>query len=149
MQPLRHMHESLPPKAHTYPVTAARVISFAVLLALWASPSYAAQASAQFDVFISLGVPNADLCRSSTQIGSFGEAVVVTCSSGEIVDFSGDTSAFPWSVTRGDAYRFATLAPTSAASLGTVNSYAGLGPVSSWRKVNLAGRDYLELTISW
>jgi len=143
------MHKSLPLKAHTYPVTTARVISFAVLLALWASSSYAAQTSTQFDVFISLGVPNADLCRSSTQIGSFGEVVVVTCSSGEIVDFSGDTSAFPWSVTRGDAYRFATLVPTSVESLGTVNSYAGLGPVSSWRRVNLAGRDYLELTISW
>jgi hypothetical protein len=145
------MYESLPLPTPTCPVTAAWVIILAVLLGLWALPVHATQTSTQFDVLINLqtdgGVPNSGLCRSSTQVGTFGDAVTVICSSGEIVGLSSDATVLP--VIQAGTYRFVILTPSSAESLGKVNTYAGLGPVSSWHKVNVAGLDYLELTISW
>ena len=147
------MHKSLP--LGTIRCLAANaVVLLAVMPAvLWVSSVHAAQSSSQFDVLINLQASswasNAVLCRSSTQIGPFGDAVTVICSSGEIIDFSGDTATLPWSTTQADAYRFVTLTPKSSESMGTINTYAGLGPVSSWRRINLANLNYLELTISW
>ena len=126
----------------------ARIISFAVILALWALPVQAAQSNAQFTVFIVLQNDGA-LCRSSARVGVFGQAVTVVCNSGEAVSFSGDTTNLPWSSVQDGSYRFVALAPQSFESLGKLSSYAGIGTVTSWRVVKLSELDYLELTIGW
>ena len=137
----------------TYPVTVVWVFILAVLPALWPLPCQAAQISSQFDVLISLQsegtVFNAGLCRSSTEVGVFGRAVTVLCSTGEAVGFSGDTMSLPWSETQGSSFRFVAIAPSSVDSLDPKKIYASLGTISSWRIVKLANRDYLELLISW
>jgi len=122
-------------------------------LVVRAPPVYASQSTSQFDVYISISAggagSNTDICRSSTQIGAFGRSVTIICSSGEIVDFSGDTSGLPWTKGKEGAYRFVTVVPSSEEELDTVQRYSGLGPVSNWHMVRLVDRAYLELTIIW
>lgn len=132
------MSKSLAPGTLIYPVAAAWFFALAALLVLWAIPSHAGQRSAQFSVLINLqsggGVPNTGLCRSSSRIGVFGEAITVICSSGEPQD---------------NAYRFVTLVSKAGELLGTVESYAGTGTITSWRVVSLSNLDYLELMVGW
>jgi len=131
----------------------ARITTFATLLLLWAFSIQAAQISTQFVVLINLNneaaLSNADLCRGSARVGVFGETVIVVCSSGESVAFSGDTTGLPWSPVQDGGYRFITYTPESDESLDEISSYAGVGTVTSWRVVNLSNRDYLELMIGW
>ncbi len=133
-------------------VAAAKVFTLAALLFLWASSSYAAQASAQFTVDINLqpngNLPNAGVCRSSTRIGTFGEAVTVECSTGKAVVFAGDTSQLPWSAMQDGYYRFVTQLSGAGAPLDS-DKFAGAGTVTSWRIVNLADWEYLELMVGW
>jgi len=131
----------------------ARIFKFAALLTLWAFPAQSAQISTQFSVLINLNndaaIKNTDLCRSSARVGVFGETVIVVCSSGESVAFSGKAAGLPWSPVQDGAYRFITFAPGSAEALDDVTSFAGIGTVTSWRVIKLSNRDYLELMIGW
>lgn len=132
---------------------AAKVFALAALLFLWAQQSsYAAQASSQFTVEINLqpngNMPSAGVCRSSTRIGTFGEAVTVECSSGKAVTFAGDTSKLPWSAMQDGYYRFVTQLSGTGIPLES-DKFAGAGTVTSWRIVNLADWEYLELMVGW
>ncbi|MEQ1526798.1 MAG: hypothetical protein ABL911_08660 [Gallionella sp.] len=131
---------------------AARVFALAALLFLWIPFSYAAQANAQFTVDINFHpsnpTSNAGLCRSSTRIGTFGEAVTVECSTGRAVRFAGNTSNLPWSATQDGYYRFVTQL-SGAGVPTTADQFVGAGTVTSWRIINLADWEYLELMVGW
>lgn len=49
----------------------------------------------------------------------------------------------------GGPYRFVTHDSSAGESLGTVDSYAGTGTITSWRMVKLADLDYLEMMVHW
>jgi len=134
------------------PATAARTVILAAVIGLEALTAYAAQSNMQFNVVVRQTIgdtANLGLCRNSTKIGSFGEAMTVMCSSGTTVDFTGDTSSLPWIATQDGAFRFVTIASRTGESMGSLGSYRGGGTVTSWRVVNLAHLDYLELMIGW
>ncbi len=131
---------------------AAKVFALAALLFLWASSSYAEQASAQFNVNINLqpngNLSNARVCRSSTRIGTFGEAVTIECSTGRAVKFTGNTSKLPWSASQDGYYRFVTQLSGAGVPLDS-DKFAGVGTVTSWRIINLADWEYIELMVGW
>jgi hypothetical protein len=147
------MNTSVSFETLTQPAVAAKVITLAALLVLCVQPSYAGQASSQFQVLINLqsnsGAPNAGICRSSSQIGNFGEMVTVECTTGKIVTFSGNTNNLPWTAMQEGSYRFVTQLSEEPVSLGTLDVYAGGGTVTSWRIVHFANRDYIELMVGW
>lgn len=136
----------------TQAVIAAEVFSLAALLFLWAHPSYAAQTSSRFTVNINLqpngNLSNTGLCRSSNRIGSFGEAVTIECSTGKAVTFSGGASKLPWSAVQDGHYRFIIQLSGSGVPPDS-DRLVGAGTVTSWRIVNLADREYLELMVGW
>ncbi len=132
--------------------TARVFMILAVLLGFWVMPSQAKQTSSQFAVSLTLttnGQPVSGLCRSATQVGIFGAAVVVVCSTGEAVDFSGDASTLPWTTMQDSPYRFVTQVSRGGESLGTVDSYTGGATATSWRVIRLANRDYIEMMVHW
>jgi hypothetical protein len=45
-------------------------------------------------------------------------------------------------------YRF-KIPGASGEALGTVDIYSGAGTVTSWRMINLANWEYLEMTVGW
>ena len=49
----------------------------------------------------------------------------------------------------GGAYRYLVQVRRADEVLATVDSYTGLGTVTSWRVIRLANRDYVELTVGW
>ncbi len=126
--------------------------AFAALLVLWALPSHPAQVSTQFKVLINLqsdGIPSAGLCHSSTQTNTLGKSIIVTCSPGEAVSTTGDKTAPLWTSALDGAQYFATQITGDDVSSYTLNSYAEGATLTSWRVVNLANRDYLELKVDW
>jgi hypothetical protein len=139
----------------TQPAVVAKIFTLATLLVLCILPlpSYAAQVNTQFKVLINLqsnsGTPNAGLCRSSGRIGNFGEVITVECSTGKVVTFSGNSSNLARTAMQDGSYRFLTQFSETGVSLGTLDIYAGGGTVTSWRIVNLANRDYIELMVGW
>lgn len=127
---------------------AAKFFVLAALLFWWAlQSSYAAQASSQFavDIYLQPGgnTPNAGICRNSSRIGTFGEAVTIDCSTGR----TGNTSQLPWSAAQDGYYRY--IIRHSIADGAASNQFAGAGTVTSWRIVNLSDWEYLELMIGW
>ena len=54
----------------------------------------------------------------------------------------------PWAPTHGGAYRFLTRVSHEDLS-ATIDSYAGAGTSTAFRIVNLAGREYVEMTVGW
>ena len=122
-----------------------------ILAGFWAGNGLAAQQSSLFAVSITLRNPQAvqtgGLCRSSARIGVFGQTVVIVCATGEPIEYTGDTNLLPWS-SQNDTLRYIALTPTIDEPTGN-GRYSGLGTVSSWRKIRLANRDYLELMIRW
>jgi len=128
---------------------AAKVLTLAAILFLWASPVQAAIRSAQFDVSINLlsdAISTKGLCLTHTGSGTFGATITYVCSTGTTVDISTNQADTP---VRGDAYRFLTHIIKAGVSLGTVDSYSGGGTITSWRMVNLANREYLEMMVHW
>jgi len=55
----------------------------------------------------------------------------------------------PWTEIPDGPFRYVNLLSGTSEILGTVDSYAGSGTVTSWRVVNLADRDYIEMMIGW
>jgi len=55
----------------------------------------------------------------------------------------------PWTEIPDGPFRYVNLLSGNSEILATVDSYAGSGTVTSWRIVNLADRDYLELMVGW
>lgn len=128
-------------------------VALAALLGVWVLPSQAGQSSGQFPVTINLqnsgGLPNAGLCRSRTTIGTFGTKVIVDCLTGTVVNFSGDASSLPWATVRDNSFRFMLNSYGVVGLQGTLDNYAGMGTVTTWRTINLSDYDYLELMVHW
>lgn len=140
------MNKNVYRRTLTFLGVAARVFALAALLGLWASHSQAAQSSAQFTVSINLlaaspqpGEPRqTGFCQKSTGAGAFGATVTFVCTTGAMVDISPD-----------GPYRFVTNISIDGRPLSTVDSYTGIGTITSWRVVNLANLDYLEMMVHW
>jgi hypothetical protein len=124
------------------------------MLALCAEPSLAGQARSDFNVTVTLGEGNAegsgtDFCRVSHPPGAFGADVTVVCSTGVVVEVSPDaTGRRYWRPTHGGAYQYLLPYPGTGV-IGGTDLYTGLGTVTSWRVVQMADREYLELMVRW
>jgi len=147
----RYSHET----RHIFQTAAAGLVLLAALF--WCFPVHAGQQrSAQFTVDVLLttgnqpGAPLTGFCTKTTGSGVFGSTITYACSTGSIVDISPDTTGMPWVPMHGGAYRYVTNIYSSAGTpLGTVDSYAGIGTITTWRVVQLADRDYLEMMVLW
>jgi hypothetical protein len=126
-------------------------------MSTWAAPAYAGAAQASFGVRINLlagsppngGTPVTGFCRSNTGTGAFGATITFVCSTGAIVDISPGGTGMPWAPMHGRAFRYVTTVSMAGETLGTVDSYTGAGTITSWRVVNLADLDYLEMMVHW
>lgn len=131
------------------------------LLGVWAFPAHAAQNSGQFAVSINLltgslqpgTTPKTGFCRSYTGTSAFGATLTfvctTVCTTGTIVDISPGEAATSWASTNGGAYRYVARISKAGEQLGTVESYSGIGTITSWRVVNLTNLDYLEMMVHW
>jgi len=137
------------------------LVLLAALLCAWPIPGLAGQSTGQFPVSINLNggvpagaapgaAPNTALCRSGTMVGAFGSSVTVVCSTGAVVSSAGTgASNLPWTTMPDNTYRFMFSAYRDGDQLRAVDSYAGMGTVTTWRKVKLNDRDYLEMMLHW
>jgi hypothetical protein len=111
------------------------------LLGVAAPPAQAGQLSVPFAVKVALAADNAGMCRSTRQIGVFGTAVTVDCTTGAPAAFSGDAPD--------GLFRYLVRGADSGQWLGSVVSRAGPGIVTSLNMVRLSGFEYLELMVTW
>ena len=122
------------------------------MLAGVALPSVAAQVSSEFGVSVTLikpgTSPNTGLCTSNTGVGMFGATVTVVCGTNTVVGLEAVGRGMPWKPVHGGAYRFLTRI-SSAAITGTVDSYTGADTSTTFRIVNSAGQEYVEMTVEW
>lgn len=109
--------------------TVAMGYGLAVALAGWAVASDAADTSAPFRVTVHLQTglepPSAEFC---TVIGAFAASVTVSCPA--------------------DRVRFVTHPPL-ADQLPNNEGSMEAGIVTSWRKIRVGDKDYLEMTVRW
>lgn len=137
----------------------------AVLLGVWAVPCQAGQSSGQFSVAINLqasgvpptgvapagtsSAPAAVLCRSGTGIGAFGTTLTVDCATGAVVSAPANASNLPWTSVPDNSNRYLLNVYSEGKPLGTIDSYFGVGTVTSWRAFKLNDRDYIEMMLHW
>ena len=123
-----------------------------MLLGGWALPGNAGQATAEFNVTVSLQKEavksNTGLCRSNSGGGTFGATVTVVCATGAVLGLEAMGKGMPWLPVHGGAYRFLTHVSSENQS-GTVDSDTGVGTSAAVRVVSLTDQEYTELTISW
>ena len=145
----------------------------ALALGLLAMDGFAAQTSNAFEVRVGLqqkaivppppnplppgpggsgnggnGIGNG-LCVNTTSADNFGARATVVCSTGALVDLSSGRSANPWIPMHGGAFRYVTQVFWNGDWIDSIDDSPGAGTVTSWRRVNLADRQYLELTVGW
>ena len=129
----------------------------AVVLGSLAAPLGAAQVSGQFNVTVTLQsgssptpmLPQSAFCTTSPGGQAFGATVTVVCSTGAFVDIAPSRSGQPWSPMHGGAYRYIYQASRGGDTLGTIDSYVGIGTTTSWRVVNAVNWAYFEMTTAW
>jgi hypothetical protein len=115
-------------------------------------PVYAAQVGGQFNVTVNLissaNPPpiNAAFCRAN-EATAFGALVTVVCSTGEVVDVSAPANSASRAPTHGGAYRYILRRPGELPL--PVDSFSELGTVATWRVIQQADRNYLELMVGW
>lgn len=131
----------------------ARAHSPLVLAILFAStvvPVCATPGSGNFNVTATLQAgASPTLCRNVNPPDALGPTIIVVCSIGATVHVVPTTSGMPWSPAHGGKYRFNFLSARVGAQIGTADSYIGLGTVTTWRVVQIADWDYLEMLMSW
>lgn len=132
----------------------ARVLALASPLAL-SAPSLvsAAQLATPFNVTVRLpGASKAGFCTKGAEPSTFGAIVTIVCATGAVVDVAAPRNATVWTPIHGGAYRFLRISPDEVQGVQYVQSmesFTGVGTVTSWRMVSLADRDYLEMLIGW
>ena len=89
------------------------------------------------------------LCLNTTSADNFGARATVVCSTGALVDLSPGRSENPWIPMHGGAFRYVTQVFWNGDWIESIDDSPGTGTVTSWRRVNLLNREYLELTIGW
>ena len=115
-------------------------------------PVYAAPVGGQFNVTVNLissaNPPpiNAAFCRAS-EPSTFGAVVTVVCSTGEVVNLSAPANNVSRAPTHGGAYRYILRRPGELPL--PVDSFSELGTVATWRVIQQADRNYLELMVGW
>jgi len=129
------------------PIIAAISVLYAVI-GVGILPGFAAQISLPVTLMVSQ-TTTGGLCRDSSKVGVFGSEIVVMCTTGRTVGSSGRSTNLPESPVQDGMYRYVTLGTGAGESLGTLKSYTAAGTVTSWRVINLAKRDYIEMTVSW
>jgi len=108
-----------------------------MLLGVWLCPAQAAQGGGQFNVNVTLQstnsptVPKTGTCHSSSLL-NVGSAVTLVCSSDTLTD-----------------NRYVLQSTRTGEFIGFSESEAGSGNVASWRIIQLANREYLEMLIGW
>lgn len=143
---------------HRLAITAARLTLAAAML-LGLAHVNAAQVGGQFNVTVTLqpagGLPvpptgpQTGFCTTNPGGTAFGATVTVVCSTGAFVDLSPSRAGQPWSPMHGGAYRYVFQANRGNDTLGTIDSYVGVGTTTSWRVVTLSNWDYFEMTTAW
>jgi hypothetical protein len=138
-----------------------KLFVLAVLIALWGGTAVAGAGVGRFDVGIVLrnntvsGPPDSAFCRIGPSAQTFGSIVTIVCATGAVVNIEAPDKALPWVPLHGGAYRFSRLTSTELLGMlgmqfpGAIDSYTGLGTVTSWRHVNLGDREYLEMLLGW
>jgi hypothetical protein len=126
----------------------------AALLSSLVTAAGAAPGSGQFQVTATLVVPSVQtgFCTSGPGKATFGAVVTVVCGTEVVVDIEAPKTAMPWTPLHGSAYRYDHIAENELPGsrlAGGVDSYTGVGTVTSWRMVSMADRDYLEVQIGW
>jgi hypothetical protein len=130
-------------------------IGIAASCALASAPVSAATAATRFEVKVTLAsgvgpAPQGDFCRLSNAPGAFGAILTVVCRTGVVVQVESPAGAPGWSAIQGGGQRYHLSSFAQAGVMsGTSDLHTGLGTVTSWRLVNLADRDYLEMTVRW
>ncbi len=159
------MDTALPDNSGPRWVAANAFSVLAALLFAWAFPSYAGQGSGQFPVTINLqasgvpptgvapagspAAPAAALCRSATGIGPFATTLTVNCATGAAVNAPVNAANLPWTSVPDSSYRYMLNVYSEGKPLGTIDSYFGVGTVTTWRTIKLNDRDYIELMLHW
>jgi hypothetical protein len=95
---------------------------------------------------------NSAFCRVGPGPSTFGAIVTIVCATGAVVGVEAPRMAVPWAPIHGGAYRFTRLTGNDLPGtpfFGGIDSYTGVGTVTSWRMVNLTDRDYLEMMFGW
>jgi hypothetical protein len=122
----------------------------------WAFPGLAAQNSGSFNVNINLlsgsgpgAAPSTGICRSSNGIGAFGATITVICSTGTLVTYSGDASKLPWAPMQDSSFRYLLNVYNAGGPSAVIDSYTGVGTITTWRQIRLNDRDYLEMMVHW
>lgn len=127
----------------------------ATVLGLLSVPVNAAQVTGQFNVTVSLQstnsptLPQSAFCTTSPGGLAFGATVTVVCTTGAVVDIAPGRTGMPWAPMHGGAYRYVFQPSRGGEVLGTVDSYVGVGTTTSWRVLNVANREYFEMTLAW
>lgn len=130
------------------PTRAASPLVLAALLGV-AGLAQAGQLAVPFTVKVARATDNAGVCRSTRQIGVFGTAVTVDCTTGAPAAFSGDTSTLPRATVPDGPFRYLIRGSHSGQWLGSVEGRTSPGIATSWNVVRLPGFEYLELMVTW
>jgi len=103
--------------------------------------------------YVSANAPTSPgFCTLGPNRSAFGAVVTVVCGSDTVVDIRAPKTATSWTALHGGAYRYAHIKDFELGNPGGldgIESYTGVGTVTSWRMVSLADRKYLELQIGW
>ena len=143
------------PRAIMRQVNTAGCCMLAAVLGLSAVPVNAAQTSGQFNVTVNLqsanspALPQTVFCTTNPGGLAFGATVTVVCSTGAVVDISPGRTGMPGAPMHGGVYRYIFQASRGGDLLDSIDSYVGAGTTTSWRVVNQADRDYLEILVGW
>lgn len=119
-----------------------KVCAVASVFALGAGVLHAAQTSENFDVNITLAPGQ---CAASNTQGGSGAGLAVVCGTGA-ADSLTVSRATPPAAPRNDGYR---LMNQRDEAIGNVDRYSGAITTTAVRVVNLAGRQYIEMTVGW
>jgi len=132
-----------------------RLAGLAVLTG-WLAFANAGTSSATFAVsatYVSGNGPAASgFCTSGPSRSTFGAIVTVVCGTGAVVNIKAPKTALPWTALHGGAYRYSHIAENEFRGsrwIGAIESYTGIGTITSWHLVSLTDRDYMELQIGW
>jgi hypothetical protein len=133
-------------------------MTLAVAFLAPACEAVAAPGSGQFRVTSTLitGVAppgqESAFCTRGPDTTTFGAVVTVVCATGAVVDIRPPGAAGRFLPIHGGAYRFMHVSeflPSGAQYPGGIDVYTGVGTVTTWRIINLADRDYLEMLMGW
>ena len=118
-------------------------------------PAHSAQTHALVEVKVVLRQGAGDgrtpptLCRNTSVASAFGASATVVCSTGALVDMAPGRDVGLGKSMHGGAYRYVTQASWNGDWLESLDDSTGMGTITSWRIVNLVGRNYLEMTVGW